>query len=74
MTMHEFWESFPAWEVIVLIVYGIVLTVYFFATMIVAVDDDDIPEIQSSEKLQEVINDVLDVQRRHSRIKGSIHG
>jgi hypothetical protein len=43
MTMHEFWASFPAWEVIVLIVYSIVLTVYFFATMIIAVDDDDIP-------------------------------
>lgn len=43
MTMHEFWEMFPAWEVIVLSIYCLFLAIYFFACMIIGVEDNEIP-------------------------------
>lgn len=43
MSMHEFWELLPTWEVIVFSIYCLFLTVYFFVSMIVGVDDNDTP-------------------------------
>jgi hypothetical protein len=43
MTMHEFWEALPTWEIIVFSIYLLVLTIYLFAVTIIGVDGNDIP-------------------------------
>ena len=43
MNMHEFWASFPAWEIIILAIYSVILVIYFFTSMIVSVDENSTP-------------------------------